>query len=69
LPLFIFAVLAAQLAHLDQGRTDMLAMAFIGTRLVYTATYLFNLGTLRSLVWFVAQAISVAIFAPTISTL
>ena len=67
LPLFVFAVLAAQLAGLDQGRTDMLAIAFIVTRLVYTAIYLANLGALRSLVWGVGLAITIAIFAPTLS--
>ncbi len=69
LPLFVFAVLAAQMAQLDQARTDHLAIAFIATRLVYTAIYLANQATLRSLVWFVAQAIAVAIFAPTLSLL
>jgi uncharacterized MAPEG superfamily protein len=67
LPLFAFAVLAAQLAQLDQGRTDQLAMAFIGVRLVYTAMYLANLAALRSLVWFAGVALVVAIFAPTLS--
>ncbi len=67
LPLFAFAVLAAQLAQLDQARTDQLAMAFIGVRLVYTATYLANLAALRSLVWFAGVALVVAIFAPTLS--
>jgi uncharacterized MAPEG superfamily protein len=69
LPLFVFAVLAAQFAQLDQGRTDTLAMAFIGVRLVYTAMYLGNLATLRSLVWFVGVAIVVGIFAPTLTLL
>jgi uncharacterized MAPEG superfamily protein len=69
LPLFVFAVLAAQMAQLDQARIDHLAMAFIATRLVYTGMYLSNQATLRSLVWFVAQGISVAIFAPTLSLL
>jgi uncharacterized MAPEG superfamily protein len=67
LPLFAFAVLAAQLALLDQARTDQLAMAFIGVRLVYTAMYLANLAALRSLVWFAGVALVVAIFAPTLS--
>jgi uncharacterized MAPEG superfamily protein len=69
LPLFVFAVLAAQMAQLDQARTDHLAIAFIATRLVYTAMYLSNQATLRSLVWFVAQGISVAIFVPTLNLL
>jgi len=52
-----------------QRRTDHLAIAFIATRLVYTAMYLSNQATLRSLVWFVAQGISVAIFVPTLNLL
>ncbi|HIV70987.1 MAG TPA: MAPEG family protein [Candidatus Aquabacterium excrementipullorum] len=67
LPLFVFAVLAAQQAGLDQGRTDTLAIAFIVTRLVYIAIYLANQGALRSLVWGVGLAITIAIFAPTLS--
>ena len=65
LPLFAFAVLAAQQAQLDQARTDHLALAFIAVRLVYTALYLANLASLRSVVWFVGAIITVAIFAPT----
>jgi uncharacterized MAPEG superfamily protein len=67
LPLFFFAVLAAQHAGLAQGRTDTLAMAFIGARLLYTAMYLANLGALRTLVWTAAAGIAVAIFAPTLT--
>ncbi len=66
LPLFVFAVLAAQLAGLDQARTDMLAMAFIGVRLVYTLTYLADLAALRSLVWAAGLGVTIAIFAPTL---
>ena len=67
LPLFAFAVLAAQLANLDQARTDHLALAFIGARLVYTALYLANIAALRSVVWFIGLACTVAIFAPTLT--
>ncbi|MEY4766075.1 MAG: hypothetical protein RI907_2748 [Pseudomonadota bacterium] len=67
LPLFAFAVLVAQMAQVEQGRTDMLAMAFIGIRLVYTAMYLANLATLRSLVWFAGVAAVIGIMAPTLS--
>ncbi len=66
LPLFVFAVLAAQLAGLDQARTDMLAMAFIGVRVLYTVTYLANLAALRSLVWAAGLGVTIAIFAPTL---
>ena len=48
LPLFVFAVLAAQHAGLEQGRIDMLAMGFIAARLVYIAMYLANIGVLRN---------------------
>ena len=66
LPLFVFAVLAAQLAGIDQARTDMLAMAFIGVRLLYTVMYLADLAALRSLVWAAGLGVTIAIFAPTL---
>jgi uncharacterized MAPEG superfamily protein len=66
LPLFVFAVLAAQFAGLDQARTDQLAMAFIGARLVYTALYFANIAALRSVVWAVGLGCTIAIFAPTL---
>lgn len=67
LPLFVFAVLAAQLAGLDQARTDHLAMAFIGLRLVYVALYLADIAALRSVVWAAALGTAIAIFAPTLA--
>jgi uncharacterized MAPEG superfamily protein len=66
LPLFVFAVLAAQFAGLDQARTDMLAMAFIGSRIVYTGLYFANIAALRSVVWAVGLGSTIAIFAPTL---
>ena len=69
LPLFVFAVLAAQMAGLDQARTDQLAMAFIGARMVYTALYLANIAALRTVVWSVGLGLPVAIFSPTLSLL
>lgn len=66
LPLFVFAVLAAQFAGLDQARTDMLAMAFIGSRIVYTGLYFANIAALRSVVWAVGLGCTIAIFAPTL---
>lgn len=66
LPLFVFAVLAAQFAGIDQARTDQLAMAFIGARLVYTGLYFANIAALRSVVWGVGLACTIAIFAPTL---
>jgi len=69
LPLFIFAVLAAQMAGIDQARTDQLALAFIGVRVVYTGLYLANVAALRTLVWCVGVGLSIAIFSPTISAI
>lgn len=65
LPLFIAAVVLAQQVHLDQGRIDGLAMAFVAIRVVYVATYVMNLGTLRSLVWTAGFATCVALIAMT----
>lgn len=67
LPLFVFAVLAAQAAGLDQGRTDHLALAFIASRLVYTGLYLANIAALRSVVWAIGVGCAIAMFAPTLS--
>lgn len=67
LPLFVFAVLAAQAAGIDQARTDHLALAFIGIRVLYNAMYFANIGALRTLVWTAGLAVTIAIFAPTLS--
>ena len=63
LPLFIAGVLFAQMAHADQGRIDLLAMAFVGIRVAYVAAYLANQATLRSLIWFAGVAVSIALLA------
>lgn len=62
LPLFIAAVVLAQQAHGDQGRIDMLAMAFIAIRIAYVAAYITNRGMIRSLIWTAGVGVSVAIF-------
>jgi uncharacterized MAPEG superfamily protein len=61
LPLFIAAVILAQQAHADQARIDHLALSFIAIRIAYTAAYLLNLGTLRSLIWVAGVAVSIAL--------
>ena len=63
LPLFIAAVLLAQMAQADQGRIDQLALAFVGIRVVYVAMYLMGLGTLRTLVWTAGLTICIALLA------
>ena len=62
LPLFIAGVLVAQQMHAVQGRVDALAMGFIAARLVYIGLYVANQASLRSLVWAVGIACSVALF-------
>lgn len=61
LPLFIAGVLFAQVAGADQARIDMLALVFIAARLAYTWAYLSNRATLRSLIWAVGVAVSIAL--------
>ncbi|GJI90641.1 MAPEG family protein [Duganella hordei] len=63
LPLFIAAVVLAQQAHADQGRINLLAMSFIGSRIVYIALYLANIDTLRTLVWLAGVGVSIALMA------
>ncbi|MEH0165061.1 MAPEG family protein [Paucibacter sp. JuS9] len=62
LPLFIAGVLVAQQSGASQGRIDQLAIAFVVLRLVYVALYLADQASLRSLVWAVGVAISIALF-------
>ncbi len=61
LPLFIAAVILAEQAQASQVTIDTLAMSFIGIRVVYTAVYLLNLGTLRSIIWFAGLLTCIAI--------
>ncbi|RFC36137.1 MAG: putative conserved protein, MAPEG superfamily [Candidatus Nitrotoga sp. SPKER] len=62
LPLFIAAVIFAQMAQGDQSRIDMLAMSFVVLRVVYIAVYLMNFGNLRSLIWGAAVATNIGLF-------
>lgn len=66
LPLFVFAVLAAQLAGIDQARTDLLAQAFVALRVLYVGVYLANVGIVRTLVWTAATGVAVAIMSPAL---
>lgn len=63
LPLFIAAVLMAQQAQADQAQIDVLALAFVGIRIVYVAVYLKGLALIRSLVWTAGLAVCIAIMA------
>ncbi len=61
-PLFAAAVLVAQMNGAEQSRIDLLALSFIGLRLLYGALYLANLASLRSLAWVAALICSIMIF-------
>ena len=63
LPLFIAAVLMAQQAQADQALIDQLAIAFVGIRLAYIASYLMNLATVRSLIWGAGVAVCIYIIS------
>lgn len=63
LPLFIAGVLFAQMAGADQGRIDALALVFIAARIAYIWAYLADRATLRSLIWAVGLAVSIALLA------
>jgi uncharacterized MAPEG superfamily protein len=61
-PLFAAAVIVAQMNGGAQGHIDLLALSFIGLRVLYGILYLANLASLRSLVWMAALACTVMIF-------
>ena len=58
-PPFAAGVILAEMAHAPQARIDMLAMAFVALRVVYTFMYIGNLAALRTLIWTCALACSV----------
>jgi uncharacterized MAPEG superfamily protein len=61
-PLFAAAVIIAQLAGGAQPRIDMLAMAYIVTRVLHGVFYLTDKAALRSLVWFASMGCVIALF-------
>lgn len=61
-PLFAAAVIVAQITGAEQARVDMLALGFIGLRVLYGILYLTDKATLRSLVWMAALICNVMIF-------
>lgn len=61
-PFFAAGVLIAQQLHAPQNSTDMLAIAFIASRIVYTWLYLTDRSTLRSVSWFIGYLSVVGLF-------
>lgn len=62
LPLFMAGVLAAHQFGASQARIDALALAYLLLRVVYVSLYIRDRSTLRSLVWMLGVAASVALF-------
>lgn len=60
--IFSAGVFAAHLAHAPQARIDVIALAFIGARLIYIVLYITDRAALRSLVWVAGLALSVSLF-------
>jgi uncharacterized MAPEG superfamily protein len=62
LPLFMAGVLAAHQFGATQARIDALALAYLLLRVVYVSLYIQGRSALRSLVWTLGLAVSVALF-------
>lgn len=61
-PFFAAAVLAAAVTQAPQGTVNLLAMIFIAARLAYLAAYITDKATLRSVLWVIGWAVTLAIF-------
>ena len=61
-PFFAAGVLVAQQLHAPQDAINMLAIAFIASRIVYTLLYLTDRATLRSLTWAIGYLSVIALF-------
>jgi uncharacterized MAPEG superfamily protein len=61
-PLFAAAVLAAKWGEAVQGPVDALAVTFLAARVVYSAAYIADQPTVRSVVWIIGWAATIAIF-------
>lgn len=59
---FAAAVLVAHVVHAPQARVDLLAGAFILARVAYTAAYIADRNTLRSVCWAVGFAFQLGLF-------
>lgn len=61
-PAFAAAVLTAHMVKGPDGTADLLAMAFIGFRVLYGLCYVGDKATLRSVMWFGAALCTVGLF-------
>jgi uncharacterized MAPEG superfamily protein len=63
---FATAVILAEIAHASQSRIDALAVAFVVIRVAYTAAYLSNAASVRTLIWIAGLACVVWLFVLSI---
>jgi len=61
-PFFAVAILLAEFRHAPQYWIDVLAVAFVGVRLLFVAAYLGNWPTTRTVLWNLGFAVNAAIF-------
>ena len=61
-PPFAAGVIVAHLAGASQPTIDVLAVAFVALRVIYTGCYVYDRATARSLVWAAALACVVGLF-------
>ena len=65
-PPFAAAVILAELSHAPQGRVTALAVAFVLIRLAYTAAYVGNAASVRSVIWMAGLACVIWLFVLSI---
>ena len=51
LPLYFAAIIIGHLQSVDQSTLDMIAAGFVLLRMSYIFAYIFDLATLRSIIW------------------
>lgn len=62
-PFFAAAVVIANITDAPQGIVNLLAVVFIAARIGYTATYLADLSTPRSILWGIGWFATIAILS------
>jgi uncharacterized MAPEG superfamily protein len=62
-PLFAAGVIIATLAHVDAGRIDLYAFAFVVARVGFIVCYVADKAGLRSLFWLLGLLSAVGLFA------
>lgn len=61
-PIFAAAVFVAELTQAPQNRIDLLAGIFVAVRIVYTALYLADQASLRSIAWSLGFIVTLWLF-------